>query len=351
MREDIILAKNILLSNVKDLSYPYKLTLCLTYWCNFKCKTCNIWQKHPKDEMTLQDYENFFKKNNSFSWLDLTGGEIFLRKDIKEILLLIVKHCRNLYELHFPTNGSMAAKVLESVDAVLEKNPRNFVVTISLDGPEEKHNEVRGFPNSFRKCVDLYKQLKKKEKSHKNFRVYFGFTMSVFNVNELDNMYKQLKSEMPNFSYKDIHVNIFHHSDHYYSNDDVGFPGEEIIHKLKEYRALRGPPKNHVELLEDSYQKLVPEFIRTGKTPIVCEALSGSCFIDSWGDVYPCIIYNKKIGNILKEDLKDIWRKHETRGLRKEIKQKKCPNCWTPCEAYQSILAHSGKFAKTILKN
>jgi hypothetical protein len=24
---------------------PLKLNLCLTYWCQYRCKTCNIWKR------------------------------------------------------------------------------------------------------------------------------------------------------------------------------------------------------------------------------------------------------------------------------------------------------------------
>jgi hypothetical protein len=26
-------------------SAPLKLNLCLTYWCQYRCKTCNIWKR------------------------------------------------------------------------------------------------------------------------------------------------------------------------------------------------------------------------------------------------------------------------------------------------------------------
>ena len=36
-------------------SAPLKLNLCLTYWCQYKCKTCNIWQRKPTDELTTAE--------------------------------------------------------------------------------------------------------------------------------------------------------------------------------------------------------------------------------------------------------------------------------------------------------
>ena len=34
---------------------PLKLNLCLTYWCQYRCKTCNIWQRKPADELTTAE--------------------------------------------------------------------------------------------------------------------------------------------------------------------------------------------------------------------------------------------------------------------------------------------------------
>ena len=86
MNRTLNLAKNILLSNVKRLEHPFKLTFILTYKCLCRCRMCNIWKKQPGDEMTLEEVRTFFRKNNYFSWLNVSGGEIFMRKDIGELL-------------------------------------------------------------------------------------------------------------------------------------------------------------------------------------------------------------------------------------------------------------------------
>jgi radical SAM protein with 4Fe4S-binding SPASM domain len=73
-----------------------------------------------------------------------------------------------------------------------------------------------------------------------------------------------------------------------------------------------------------------------------CHALRASCFIDSWGNVFPCTIYDRKLGSLreVDYDLARIWQSEEARALQKEIWEYKCPQCWTPCEAYQSILGN-----------
>jgi MoaA/NifB/PqqE/SkfB family radical SAM enzyme len=86
----------------------------------------------------------------------------------------------------------------------------------------------------------------------------------------------------------------------------------------------------------------VRQYLETGETPMRCHALRSSCFIDSWGNVFPCTIYDKKVGSLRESgyDLAKIWNSPEAAALQQEIWESQCPNCWTPCEAYQSILGN-----------
>src|SRR5215212_1755739 len=69
---------------------PLKLNLCRTYWCQYRCKTCNIWQRKPTDELTTDEIVTLVRENPDVNWVDLTGGEIFLRRDIDDIFDAIV---------------------------------------------------------------------------------------------------------------------------------------------------------------------------------------------------------------------------------------------------------------------
>ena len=43
---------------------PYKLNFCLTYWCQYHCKTCNIWQRKPTDELTTDEIAMFVSRKS-----------------------------------------------------------------------------------------------------------------------------------------------------------------------------------------------------------------------------------------------------------------------------------------------
>jgi radical SAM protein with 4Fe4S-binding SPASM domain len=105
---------------------------------------------------------------------------------------------------------------------------------------------------------------------------------------------------------------------------------------------LRGRSWHPVAFLERAYLKRVRQYLETGETPMRCHALRSSCFVDSWGNVFPCTIYDRKIGSLraVDYDLARLWNTAEAAQLQGEIWESSCPNCWTPCEAYQSILGN-----------
>jgi radical SAM protein with 4Fe4S-binding SPASM domain len=74
-----------------------------------------------------------------------------------------------------------------------------------------------------------------------------------------------------------------------------------------------------------------------------CHALRASCFIDPWGVVYPCISYSKPVGRLRDNGMRlaPIWESLEATQLQRDIWQGDCPQCWTACEAYQSILGNA----------
>ena len=75
----------VLQAHAGRLPHPLKLNLCLTYWCQYRCETCNIWKRKPSDELTTDELLAFIAANARTEWLDVTGGEIFLRPDFQKL--------------------------------------------------------------------------------------------------------------------------------------------------------------------------------------------------------------------------------------------------------------------------
>jgi Fe-coproporphyrin III synthase len=329
------LIKNIAFSNFKRLRFPYRLIFALTYKCNLRCKTCLIWAKPEEKELTFEEILAFFKKSNDLSWIDLTGGEISLRDDLPGIIDLILGCCRRLYALHFPTNGSLPEKIISTARRIKNKRKAEIIVTVSIDGPEDTHDLIRGAKGSWRKAVDTFVGLKDAGVK----RTYIGYTLSKFNLDKINLTFIQIKKIYPALTFDDLHINFFHRSEHYLNNISLGTAPDSLLLDSMKKIAARKIKKGVKNILEKKYFGLIPKFIYSKQMPLKCQALASSIFIDAYGDTYPCTIFNKKIGNIKEVgyELIKLWQSSLAIKTRACILSKKCCGCWTPCEAYPTI--------------
>lgn len=332
----------LLRSTVTRPAAPLKLNFCLTYWCQYRCKTCNIWQRKPIDELTTEEIVTFVHQNPNVTWVDLTGGEIFLRPDIDEILETVVTGWRRLTLLHFPTNGFLTDRIVKSVERIAGRGPSQTVVTVSLDGDERTNDEIRGIKGGFRRQIETFNALKRIP----GIVTVFGVTLSAYNLGRFAQTFEACARECPGLTIHDVHMNVAQVSGHYYGNSgstEMRPDPAAVRQELEAYRRLRGRPRSAAQLLESRYLGYLDEFLQTGRTPMPCHALRGSCFVDPWGVVYPCITYSTPIGRLrdTKMRLEPIWNAYETRQMQREIWDGQCPQCWTACEAYQSILGNA----------
>ena len=121
-------------SNFTELDKPYKMTFAITYRCQSRCLTCNIWQRKPVNELTVDEIREFAKKNNYFRWLEITGGEPFLNSDIVEIVRAFVQNSNGLFILTMPTNSLCNQEMLAvKLKQILDMGIPKVSITLSLD--------------------------------------------------------------------------------------------------------------------------------------------------------------------------------------------------------------------------
>jgi MoaA/NifB/PqqE/SkfB family radical SAM enzyme len=334
-----VFSTNILLSSLGRGGHPYKLTFAVTSRCNLKCKTCNIWQRKPENELTFEEIDRFFATNNYFNWIDLTGGEIFLRKDLPEITRSIKKNVKNLVMLHYPTNGFTTDRIVAITEEIASLDFNNLVISVSLDGNKDVHNNIRGNEKAFEHCIETYKRLKQ----NKRIKVYLGCTLSPFNIEGFEGLFAELKDFIPDLTYSDIHLNIYHHSENLYSNEPISCDKERLAGLVDDFIKKKGFSLiNPIMLLEYLYLKNVRRYLSNGRSPYKCKSGRISCFIDPTGNVYPCTGISAVLGNLRENDydLSRILSSETAVSWNEKISKGNCPHCWTPCEAYQNILSN-----------
>ncbi|MFL6279519.1 MAG: radical SAM/SPASM domain-containing protein [Vicinamibacterales bacterium] len=326
---------------------PLKLNLCLTYWCQYKCKTCNIWQRKPADELTTDEILALVRENPNVNWVDLTGGEIFLRRDIDEIFDAILTGWPRLAILHFPTNGFQTDRIVRSVVRIAGRGPARTVITVSVDGDESLNDEIRGIKGGFRRQMETFRALRQ----IRGIVTALGVTLSTHNVGQFERTFAACARECPGLTVDDVHLNVAQRSTHYYGNaetDSVAPDPKSARTEMDKYRGMRGAAWSPRQLLETVYLKHLDRFLATGRMPMPCHALRASCFIDPWGVVYPCITYSRPIGRLRDTGMRlaPIWNDIQTEQVQDEIWRGQCPQCWTACEAYQSILGNALAFRR-----
>lgn len=353
MREYIKLLEKIFLINFyRSFSYPftmpYKYIFIVTNLCQSRCLTCNIWKIYKvkkeliKKELKIYEYEKIFEKiKKDVLWLNFSGGEPFLRKDLVELTKLAFKKFKNLIIFNMPTNGLETELIKEKVEEILEAKRKNvkFFLTISLDGPEYLNDKIRGIKGSYKKARKTYNTLKKLSEKYENFFISFQSTISKYNIDNYKEVFDEIK-----YSYQPI-IGLAHENV-YFNNigldiNLIKVEKEKVIKAIK-YFYKKYPVRDIYGLIPKIFLKLAEEYYKNPKRLVLpCFASFASITIDPYGNVKPCSYFSESIANLrdFDFDIKKILKTNTKAKLFKEnIKHEKCIHCWSNCEAYLSII-------------
>lgn len=329
--------KNIVFSSF--LLTPYKINFAVTSQCNSRCKTCNTW-KNKKDiskELTIKEIDTIFKKlPRTVTWISLTGGEPFLRKDFAEILNSAIENIKSLKMITIPSNGLLKEKIIKILNNVPDFP---IFLNFSIDGPSRVHDQIRGIKGGFKKTWDTYCAVLALSRKRKNLKAGIETTISSYNLPYIKPFLKKLLQSDHNVTLTLAQKGSL------YSNQDMNdiIPkNEEKIEELVQIANKNLKIYNPYHYIERNYLNNIIPFLK-GKNkdfrPKKCVAGLYSVSIDPFGNISPCLIWGKKIRNLrdMDYDLKKLG-KTKIKEIRKIINTQRCPNCWTPCEAYQSII-------------
>ena len=314
---------------LKKKIVPYKVLINLTDLCNSRCNFCDIWKIKPVNEIQILDVEKIFKDfNKDLIWLALSGGEVTLVKYFYELVDSAKKHCPNLRIIAFTTNGLLINRTIKYAQYVKEKG-FDVLITISLDGDQKVHDELRGIPGNYNKCLELYNKLREL-----NINCHFGLTASASNHSFIKNKY---------FEYKDkIRAITFVHSEGIYNKENKNEDDilEESIKIINHNYVI----KNLTEIIEKIHIKISYFFLKNKrkKNIIPCDVLDSSVHIMPNGDLKPCM-FMKSLGNIRNDNLDNIISSDQYQKTRNEIKANQCPKCWMNCYSVHSIMQHPFK--------
>tara|TARA_B100000029_G_C17554888_1_gene951363 strand:- start:334 stop:1461 length:1128 start_codon:yes stop_codon:yes gene_type:complete len=319
------------------------LILYVTNRCNFRCNFCFYGEEIEKgkkpDELTLDELINISRKIGPLIQLSLTGGEPFLRNDFKEITSAFIQNT-NVKYVTIPTNASMPKRMVEYLEWLLPRYPStNFRLTFSIEAIGKEHDDIRSMPGSFEKIRESYSAISPIRKRYGNLVLDSN---SVFTARTESSLLKTLRILDNEFDFDNLSIT--------YARGDV--PKPELKHttekkyiqineflqsrmRKKEKRSLYQVWRAVNDVSRDNLMKTVfdDEFV----TP--CVAGRKLVVLSETGEVLPCEILGKSLGNIRDHDynLKRLLKKLSNQKFVKWIVDSKC-KCSFECALAANVI-------------
>jgi MoaA/NifB/PqqE/SkfB family radical SAM enzyme len=326
------------------MTLPVNITVSVSYRCNSRCKTCNVWLL-PNDDFTADEYDRTFRSlGRAPYWFTFSGGEPTLRKDLPEIIGSAYEHCRPGI-INIPTNGIQDAIIPGRIERIVEACPKaQVIVNLSLDGVGEKHDEVRGVKGNFERSMRTYRALKALQKSHQNLTLGVHTVLSNFNIDWF--------GELCEFVHAELHPDSFitEIAEERVELDTVGLGITPPVEKyavaidtlLESLRNQRLTGVSRVtQAFRKQYYQLVKRTLREHRQVVPCMAGVASAQIAPNGDVWTCCIRAESMGNLRDHDYDfgTVWRTQRADELRRSIKAREC-HCPLANAAYTNMLTH-----------
>jgi len=334
---------------------PITLTFSVTAACQSRCKTCNIGARYlanpqiAKDDLSLDEIEKIFSNLGHIYFLNISGGEPFLRKDLPEIVELAMKYLKPKI-VHIPTNAFLPGKIEDETRDILEimsKYNHDVPLTIkpSVDGIGEKHDEIRGLKGNFKKLEETIQRLKTIEEDHANFHLELGTVVSNFNINDLDEIEDWVHTQGVQ-SYRN---EIAEQREEFFNIGEEITPSDEVYEKLmvnfkKKVEDNLNTKRSLAKMTESMrlvYYDLVAEILRKKKQVIPCYAGISNIHLNYDGELWPCCVlgYAHSMGNLrdFNYDYAALSNSEKARAVRKYIRDGRC-YCPLANQAYSNML-------------
>jgi GT2 family glycosyltransferase/MoaA/NifB/PqqE/SkfB family radical SAM enzyme len=254
----------------------------VTNMCNAKCKQCFVSQQLNKEvdkNLTVTEIDSFFASLGKVNNIVLGGGEPFLRDDLDKICMVLERRSQPRC-ITIPTNGFSPKVISEKVKVILESTHKIIKISLSIDGPQKLHDEIRGVPGLFDKVQETYQEL---SLLHSMFypRLSLQVNSTIFqdNYQEFFKTYHIVKKEFPlaDFTFEVIRG-------HYDSNKTKPISDcqyKELIDSLRDI----GDEENKKSIALHEYAL---EVIAKKEQVIACNAGRNFIVLDFWGNLSPC---------------------------------------------------------------
>jgi molybdenum cofactor biosynthesis enzyme MoaA len=190
---------NLILRILGRSDCPVYLIHHVTRECDLSCKHCFVPTAPFKgDPLTISEIELIARSIPWLLALNITGGEPLLRPDLAEIVGVYRKYC-NVKFVQVTTAGQRPKETMDFVEDVLLKYGQFYLsLQLSIDGPEQVHDRLRGKHGSFRKAMETLELLVSQKKSLAALDPVVNITIGNQESESLLEFVRSLRNSFPN---------------------------------------------------------------------------------------------------------------------------------------------------------
>lgn len=280
---------------VWDNNILYSALVELTYRCNLDCYFCYNDTALKGVPLSFAQYVRFFEDLRDMGTLDLTltGGEplahpeFFALGRMARELGFVVRVKSNAHALR----GKLAQRMKDEVDP--------FLIEVSLHGASpETHDRQTRVPGSFARLVNNLREARAL-----GLRIKLNCPLTVWNEHESEAMYA-LADELGLPADFDPLITRRDNGD---AEPQQIAPSREGIARLFQHQRERGAAlRARRPATAKAAAAAEPDPPATGREKH-CGAGSSSITVDPFGNVYPCVQWRRRIGNLHEESISTLW--------------------------------------------
>src|SRR3954447_15596687 len=309
-----------------------------TMRCNLHCEFCYVGdllniEGEWREEMTLDALRKAFPDDPGLQ-VSLTGGEIFMRKDIMSVLDLFKE--KGYACGYLTTNGTIINE--ERAEALADLAAAGFLrhISVSIDGPGAIHDAARGLTGTFeRTCAGLKRLQAAARRKGAPLRVSINTTVAHESLDALDQMVDVAQ---------ELGVDAIGLNHLMYSTPDevaetvrlIGAPDASVIATfvtadpgidVRQVRAKVAALQQKCKernILFDFRPKVHPPLMDNYYTPGT--KLEGRCLypflharVSFSGKMYFCPFIRVEVGDLSKNSLEEIWNGERYVEMRRRL--------------------------------
>jgi MoaA/NifB/PqqE/SkfB family radical SAM enzyme len=308
------------------------ISLEITHRCFCRCQMCNIWKIPNKvKDLPLINWQKLLASPSlhGLREIDITGGEPFLRDDLRVLLKWISFSKPQLFPelktVAITTNGILTEQILATTEEIirpLAAQGIDLILVCGMDAANELHDEIRNLPNAWQKLSATISGLKKLRSEHSNLILGIKTTIIPANVQQLDRIVDYADENglftiiLPRIITGNRFANLELERSLSFSDDDL-----RLIRRFYE-----GP-----SFAWDGHRLAVLNYIKTGKVDKPCSAGFNTLFVRHNGEVFPCPLIENSLGNIKQNSLSFMLASVQARRFRRGIgTYAECKVCTEP---------------------